>query len=76
MTGPTNRLSVLRQRAELSQAALASICDVTEQTVSRWERGTTAIPDDTKRLLCDRFECSVEHLMGWDRIPATTGEAV
>lgn len=74
MTGSANRLSQLRQKADLSQAALATICEVTEQTVSRWERGSTAIPDPSKRLLCERFGCTVEYLMGWDRIPASTGE--
>lgn len=54
---------------------------MTEQTVSRWERGTTAIPDDQKVRLADEFsrrlatDISVEYLMGWDRIPAGTGEA-
>lgn len=75
MKGSQNRLSELRQREELSQAALAADYGVTEQTVSRWERGTTAIPDEAKRSLCEKFDVSVEYLMGWDREPLEKASA-
>lgn len=39
----------------------------TSQTVHRWEKGITPIPDDAKRILSERFGVTVEHLMGWDR---------
>lgn len=66
MEMPPNRIEALRSSQELSRAELAVLCEVGEVTISRWERGETAIPDQQKFKLADRFSTSVEHLMGWD----------
>jgi transcriptional regulator with XRE-family HTH domain len=73
MTGTENmnRLADLRRSREMSIAELAVLCDVGHRTVERWERGETGIPDDQKRLLCQHFEVSADHLLGWDRQPET-----
>ncbi len=62
-----NRIAELREAAGASQAEIAAEHGVKEVTVDRWEKDKTAIPDEHKRKLCKRFDCSVDHLMGWDR---------
>ncbi len=62
-----NRLTELRKRDAISRAQLARDLDVDASTLWRWERGVIAIPDVHKRTLSQRFKCSVEHLLGWDR---------
>ena len=32
-------IAALRQQADLSQQALANLCNVTHQAVSKWEKG-------------------------------------
>jgi plasmid maintenance system antidote protein VapI len=74
MTG-TNRIPDLLKREDMSLADVARLCEVRERTIERWVREETGIPDDQKRRLAERFECSIEFLMGWDREPTTTVEA-
>ena len=78
---PPNRIEELREEAEMPRAALAVTCGVGEMTIRRWEKGDSKVDDDQKfamaRELTRRLgrEVSPEFLMGWDRIPAGTGEA-
>lgn len=70
-----NRLRELREGKELKRQELAVELGVDPSTVYRWETGGVEITDETKDRLADFFKVSKAHLMGWDRIPAATGEA-
>jgi transcriptional regulator with XRE-family HTH domain len=70
-----NRLRTLRERDELSRAAVAVQVGVGEQQVRRWEDNELLIPTKHLPALTVLFGVTVEHLMGWDREPATTGKA-
>lgn len=65
-----NRIRDLREATGLKRHELAVELGVDPTTVYRWEKGTTAIDDDTKHQLAARFGVSIEHLMGWDRTEA------
>ena len=72
----TNRIAELLLREGMSVDDAASLCEVkATRTVERWIREEVEIPDAQKRRLADRFEESVEYLMGWDRVPASSGKA-
>ncbi len=64
---PPNRLAELRCAANMTQSALGQRLGVDTVTVWRWEKGRMKISDGHKRTLCAIFECTVEHLLGWDR---------
>ena len=57
------RIKELRLENELSQASLAQMTNVSQQTVAAWERGIK--PNiDTLLLLADIFKVSVDYLLG------------
>ena len=65
---PPNRLAELRRAKGLSQAALATELGLKSNvTVWRWEKNRMEISVKSLRQLCALFDCSVEHLLGWDR---------
>lgn len=72
---PANRIEALREEHSVSRVELAVLCGVGEATITRWERGKTAVPDEAKLLIASRFEVTPEYLMGWDREPTTTKAA-
>lgn len=53
MTGP--EVKFLRTELDLSQKTLASLLDVTENTVRRWEHGEVAIPGPAQRALAGYY---------------------
>lgn len=61
-----NRLTALREAADLLPVDVASRLRVTERTVYRWERGESAIPDRHKLSLAEMFGVSVSWLMRWE----------
>lgn len=66
-----NRLRELRQDFNLTQEDLADELRAagfraTQPTISRWEDGTTSIPDAAKGWLADRFHVSVVWLLRWE----------
>ncbi len=69
MTLPStsNRLKELRVRAGISRAGLADQAGVGEHQVRRWEANEVLIPSKHLAKLTELLNCSVEHLMGWDR---------
>ena len=79
---PPNRIAELLAEAGLSKVDLAAACGVGEMTIRRWAHGDTAPSDEQKFRITELLTkslgraVSIEYLMGWDRIPATTGEAV
>ncbi len=72
---PGNRLQPLREAAEISRAGLADHVGVGEHQVRRWEANEVLIPTKYLAALTELLDCTVEHLMGWDREPAESGKA-
>lgn len=56
------KLQYLRRENKLSQEDLASMLDVTRQSVSKWESGTTYPEMDKLIMLCKIFNCSLDDL--------------
>ena len=55
-----------RHRKKMTQSQLASVFDVSEQAVSRWENGNT-YPDITLLpALADYFGITIDELMGME----------
>jgi len=60
------KLQYLRREAKMSQEALADMLDVTRQSVSKWESGTTYPEMDKLIMLCKIFKCSLDDLTNDD----------
>lgn len=56
------KLQYLRKEKKLSQEQLADMLDVTRQSVSKWESGTTYPEMDKLIMLCKIFKCSLDDL--------------
>ncbi len=56
------KLQKLRKMNGLSQEALAELLDVTRQSVSKWESGTTYPEMDKLLSMCKIFKCSLDDL--------------
>lgn len=68
-------IAALRQQKGLSQQALADLCSVTHQAVSKWENGL-ALPDiQTLLFLSRHFEVSMEDILSGN-IPAQEKDTV
>jgi transcriptional regulator with XRE-family HTH domain len=72
---PKNRLAEAMEAAGKSRSEVASQIGRTEDTVRKWSNGAT-IPADLAPTVAELLGVDPSWLMGWDRIPATTGEAV
>ena len=67
-------IAALRQQKGLSQQALADMCSVTHQAVSKWENGL-ALPDiQTLLFLSRHFEVSMEDILSGN-VPAQEKDA-
>lgn len=60
------KLQILRKRDKLSQEQLADMLDVTRQSVSKWESGTTYPEMDKLIALCKIFKCTLDDLTNDD----------
>lgn len=59
-----SKIAVLRKAAGLTQAQLASLLDVTENTVQNWEKGKGNLKWIERVIkLCRLFECTPEGLV-------------
>lgn len=56
------KLQKLRKENKLSQEQLADMLDVTRQSVSKWESGTTYPEMDKLIAMCKIFKCSLDDL--------------
>ncbi|HEX5591997.1 MAG TPA: helix-turn-helix transcriptional regulator [Solirubrobacterales bacterium] len=65
-----NRLKELCEQHELKRHHLAVELEVDPSTVYRWEQGE--IPTQYIAPLTKRFGVTSDHLLGLDRIPAST----
>lgn len=60
------KLQKLRKANGLSQEGLADLLDVTRQSVSKWESGTTYPEMDKLLAMCKIFKCSLDDLTNDD----------
>lgn len=58
----SEKLQKLRKKHGLSQEGLAELLDVTRQSVSKWELGTTYPEMDKLLSMCKIFKCSLDDL--------------
>ncbi len=58
------QLRDLREDNNLSQAEMAKILGVSQQTYSRYESHTTEIPLESLISLADYYDTSVDYLLG------------
>jgi len=69
MQSKGNRLAELMEAENppAQRYEIGALCKRDTTTIGRWINGDVPIPDEAKQMLCTRFGCSVEHLLGWDR---------
>ena len=60
----SDRLIQLRHDKNLKQADLAKILNITQASVSLWEKGERRPDIDTIKIICDKFNISSEYLLG------------
>ena len=58
------RIKELREKMNIQQKELATICNVTQSTVSLWELGKTLPRKSALEILAARFGVSVGYLLG------------
>ena len=57
------RLRGLREDADLSQSALASILGISQRALSYYESGSHDIPTDVLIRVADYFHCSTDYIL-------------
>ena len=67
-----NRLKKLREDRGLKQAELALMLEVSQATLSNWERGVHDIDNISLTRLGQIFGCSIDYLLG--HIPDAAGD--
>ena len=65
-----NRLKELRKEKKLTQEELAHLLNVSEKTISRWERGERVPKSDKAQQLADFFGVNTAYLLGYSDFPA------
>lgn len=64
-----NRILDLRKAAGMKQMDLASRLNVTQQALSRYEKGERDIGTEEIRRLCGIFGCTADYLLGFSDFP-------
>lgn len=66
-----NRINELRKEQGMKQLALAELLKVSQQTVSRYEKGERDLDTDAIRRLCEIFGVTADYLLGFtsQRVP-------
>ena len=67
-----NRVRELRRAQGITQAELARIIGVAQNTLSYWEQGKYDIDTDSLQRIADFFECSVDYLLYRSDEPIST----
>lgn len=62
-----SRVTRRRRDLGLSQAELAELCNLTQQTISKIERNMIVPRDRVKMLLAEVMVCSVDTLFPWPK---------
>lgn len=78
MVMSVNRIGELRKELEMKQFVLAELLKVSQQTVSRYEKGERDLGTDDIRRLCEIFHVSADYLLGFSsrRTPEISPEDV
>lgn len=63
----SKRLQDLRKSKNMSQPELATIIDVSDRSISAWERGLTFPNTETAIKLADFFNVSTDYLLARDK---------
>ena len=58
------KLKELRERKEMSQAELANVLDVAQQTVASWEKSKSSPNYDILQKIADYFNVTTDELLG------------
>ena len=59
-----NRLQTARKKASMTQAEVAKVLNITQTTLSKYERGTLEPNIDTLRRLIELYEINANWLLG------------
>lgn len=70
------RLKELREKAKLSQAALAQKIGVRQSTVGMWESGKNKPENAKLEALANLFQVSTDYLLGREEKPSAQGEGL
>lgn len=60
-----NNLHKLLSETDKTRKAISEELDINPRTLSRWEKGNTAIPSDKARKLAELFGVSLQYLLGY-----------
>lgn len=58
-----NRLSLLRKKHKMTQKDLADVLNVSQNTISRWEKGERQIDTSMLSPLADFFNVSIDYIL-------------
>ena len=53
----------LREDHDMTQEDLAKILNISQRTLSHYERGTRSMPIDTLKKVAEYFDCSVDYIL-------------
>jgi len=68
-----NRVKELREEKALKQVELAQMLEISQGTLSNWERGVHDPDNETLGRLAQIFDCSVDYLLGRTEMRHITG---
>lgn len=68
----SNRIKYLREKAGLNQYELAEFLNVSQGTLSNWERGIHDIDNDSLIILAKKFEVTTDYLLGTSSSPTAS----
>lgn len=64
-----NNIKNIRKCYKFNQSDLAKLLNVTQQTISNWENGTTEIDKESIKKLMERFKVSSDYILGLTDLP-------
>ena len=59
-----NQIKEYRVKSELTQAELARLCNVKQNTISSWETGRSEPDFESLKKMAGFFNCSIDELLG------------
>ena len=71
-----NRIRELREKNDINQQDLARYLKVAKSTLSQYETGSRIPNDDIKKAIAEKFNVSVDYLLGLTDIPYTIDDYI
>lgn len=71
-----NRIRELREKNDINQQDLARYLKVAKSTLSQYETGSRIPNDDIKKAIAEKFNVSVDYLLGLTDIPDTIDDYI